>query len=235
MFLKMAPIFDIILLKRMRGDPMSKTTNANPTKEKILLYAADIFLEHGYRDTTVRMIAEKAGINSALINYHYGNKETLYLDVVRYWAEDAFREYPFDLLDDPAVAPEEKVRRFIYHTLICLFGPDGNGTGFGRLLAHEAAISPSDVVHEIVSETIGRPTQALSHAVEQITGIHAPEILRIYTACIVGQTVYFYLSRNLTYELLDVPLIHGARDIQELSEMISAFSMAALKNLQQEK
>lgn len=212
---------------------MSRTTDYNHTKEKILLHAADIFLEYGYDNTTVRMIAQKAGVNAALINYHFGDKETLYLEVVRFWAKDAFQNFPLDLLDDPNTNPEDKIKTFIYHTLVCLFGPEGKGTGFGRLLVHEAAVSPSTVVQNIVSETIGRPTKALTAAVAQISGIDDPEKLQIYTACIVGQTVYFYLSRNLTKELLSIPQIKCDDDMRKLSDQLYTFAMAALPRLRE--
>lgn len=203
------------------------------TKEKILLHAAEIFSIHGYRGTTIRMIADDAKVNSALINYYYGDKETLYLKVMRHWADDAFRDFPFDLLENPEVAPEEKVRAFIYHTLLALFGPDGKGTGFGRLIAHEAAITPSGMAQEIVFQTIAGPTQALMQTVEAITGNHDSETLRLYTACIVGQTVYFFLSRNLTGELFGAPQIGSEEDIEKLSERIYRFSIAALWQLKE--
>ena len=212
---------------------MSKTTDHNHTKGKLLLHAADVFLEHGYDNTTVRMIAQKAGVNAALINYHYGDKETLYLEVMRYWAEDAFQNFPLEFLDDPNADPAEKIRMFIFHTLVCLFGPEGKGTGFGRLLVQEAAVSPSSLVKEIVSETIGPPTKALAAAVAQITGINDLEKLKIYTACIVGQTVYFYLSRHLTKELLNIASIGDSQDIKTLSSEIYAFTMASLTYLRE--
>ena len=196
-----------------------------------MLHAAEAFLEHGYRATTTRMIAEKAKVNSALINYYFGDKKTLYLQVMRYWAQDAFQAFPFEMLNDPAADPWEKVRRFIFHTLVCLFGPQGRGTGFGRLLALEAAVSPSEAAHEIVSETIGQPTQALAQAIGQITGETDPVVLQTYTACIVGQTVYFYLSRNLTEDLLGVAPVQNTEDIAALSERIYTFCAAALQGL----
>ncbi len=217
------------------GDLVSKTIDQSNTKEKLLLHAADVFLEHSYENTTVRMIAQRAGVNAALINYHYGDKETLYLEVVRYWARDAFQNFPLGFLDDPTADPAEKIRVFIYHALVCLFGPEGKGTGFGRLLVHEAAVRPSTVVQNIVSETIGPPTKAVTAAVAQITGISDVEKLQVYTACIVGQTVYFYLSRNLTKELLDIPAISCSQDIQALSDEIYTFSMASLKYLKEQK
>lgn len=211
---------------------MSKTSS-NPTKEKILHCAAEVFLRHGFENTTVRMIAEQAEVNLALINYHYGDKATLYLEVVRYWARDAFQNYPLNLLDDPDIKPKDKIKAFIYHTLVCLFGPEGKGTGFGRLLIQEAIVNPSDVVHDIVLETISRPTEALSVAVAQVTGIRDARRLHIYTACIVGQTVYFYLSRHLTAELFEVTAINCDEDIRELSDAIFQFSMASLNHLKE--
>lgn len=45
----------------------------------ILLKAAESLFAHcGYDGTSIRAIAEKSGINSAMINYYFGSKESLY-------------------------------------------------------------------------------------------------------------------------------------------------------------
>ncbi len=210
-----------------------KETEYNPTKQKILTCAAEIFLEQGYHGTTTRLIAARANVNNALINYHFRDKETLYLEVARYWANHALRDYPFVRLKDPTVTPEEKIQSFIHHTLLCLFGSDGRGTGFGRLLAREAAVNPSEVILEIISETIAPPTKALSGAIEELCGSLPADKLRIYTTCIVGQTVYLFLSRNFTNELLGLPPIRSEEDIIALSQELTRFSLAALQKLRE--
>lgn len=210
---------------------MAKTKNLKGTKETILISAAEVFLDHGYYDTTVRMIAQKAEVNQALINYHFGDKEALYLEVIRYWAREAFKDFPFNALNDASLPAEEKIRLFIFHTLLCLFGPEGKGTGFGTLLAHEAALHPSSIASEIVAETIKRPTANLEEAIKAITGIDDTEKLKVFTACIVGQTVYFYLSRHLTSDLFGIDQIRGVDDITKLSGLIYQFSIAALQRL----
>lgn len=48
------------------------------TKEKILEIAKNLFLKNGYNKTTFREIALKSGINLALLNYHFRNKDTLF-------------------------------------------------------------------------------------------------------------------------------------------------------------
>ena len=52
-------------------------TGGKDTKEKILNIAEDLFSEKGFDATSVDLIAQKAGVNKALIYYHYKNKQDL--------------------------------------------------------------------------------------------------------------------------------------------------------------
>lgn len=56
----------------------------NDTKQALLLAAGELFAELGYDGTSVRAIAEKAGANVAAVSYHFGSKEALYVETVRY-------------------------------------------------------------------------------------------------------------------------------------------------------
>jgi TetR/AcrR family transcriptional regulator, fatty acid metabolism regulator protein len=49
------------------------------TRDKIFAAARELFEEKGFDVTSVREIAAKAGVNVALINYHFGSKENLLL------------------------------------------------------------------------------------------------------------------------------------------------------------
>lgn len=55
---------------RPRGNPQTKTLIAEAARE--------LFLRHGYRGTTVRAVAAAAGVDSALISYHFGSKKGLF-------------------------------------------------------------------------------------------------------------------------------------------------------------
>lgn len=199
------------------------------TKEKVLKAASRVFSENGYKETTIRMISEKASVNVASINYYFGDKEQLYLEVIRYWASDAFRDFPHDALSSEDLTPEETIRQFIYYTLLCLLGKNGKGTGFGRLMALEASISPSTVVHQVVTETIQEPTEQLRKAVSILLDTEDEEKVNTYTAAIVGQTVYFYLSKNLISDLFNIKMPASAEDIRKLSGYLWEFSLNALQ------
>ena len=72
----------------------ARTGRARPAKEQILRAARTLFAERGFRDTTVREIARRAGVNGAAINYYYDSKEALYVAVFEE-AYERFRQ-PFD-------------------------------------------------------------------------------------------------------------------------------------------
>jgi AcrR family transcriptional regulator len=75
------------------------------TREALLAAGADLFAERGYEGVPVWAIAEKAGVNKAMISYHFGGKRNLYLAII----EATFAEIVSQverLADSQAPAPE---------------------------------------------------------------------------------------------------------------------------------
>ena len=66
------------------GDQMG---SAAVTKQRILDAAERAFGTYGFSQTTLRSIVKDAGVNLALVNYHFGSKEELYQAVVARMAE----------------------------------------------------------------------------------------------------------------------------------------------------
>ena len=54
------------------------------TRHRLLCAAVARFAEHGYHSTSTRDICRDAGVNSAAIHYHFGDKANLYREVFRY-------------------------------------------------------------------------------------------------------------------------------------------------------
>lgn len=54
----------------------------NQTKTKILNAAEFLFATHGYAETSMRQITNRAGVNLAAVNYHFGSKKTLTIEVL---------------------------------------------------------------------------------------------------------------------------------------------------------
>jgi AcrR family transcriptional regulator len=67
------------VLNKSRGRPKGNP----PTRERIAEAARELFLRQGFRRTTVRAVAARAGVDSALISYHFGSKQGLFAEAMR--------------------------------------------------------------------------------------------------------------------------------------------------------
>ena len=53
----------------------SKNPNNDKTRDLLIKAARSLFALQGYKATTVKEIADKAGVNISLISYHFDGKE----------------------------------------------------------------------------------------------------------------------------------------------------------------
>ncbi|UCD89581.1 MAG: TetR/AcrR family transcriptional regulator [Desulfobacterales bacterium] len=81
------------------------------TVRRIIDTAARIFAESGYEGARVDQIADRAGVNKAMIYYHIGNKKALYTRVLH----DVLGATAARMADNinGAVTPVEKIRAYI--------------------------------------------------------------------------------------------------------------------------
>ena len=62
---------------------MSSNNQDDQPKERLLDEAEALFARKGYHAVSIREITKAAGCNLAAVNYHFGSKENLYLEVFR--------------------------------------------------------------------------------------------------------------------------------------------------------
>jgi AcrR family transcriptional regulator len=76
---------------------MPKNTPAAPAhrdrRTELLTLAAGLFAERGYKNTTVRDIADAAGILSGSLYHHFDSKETMADEILRTFLDELFRDY----------------------------------------------------------------------------------------------------------------------------------------------
>ncbi len=113
------------------------------TRAAILDAAEELFARQGLRATTIKQIAARAGINSALLYYYFADKETLYREVLRRLVDTLVTRASAMLLE--ADTPEDGVREVVRHQA-------------AFLLAHPLA--PRLIVRELV-EHGGRHAEGL--------------------------------------------------------------------------
>ena len=83
--------------------------DAARTRQSLLAAASDIFAEKGFRDATIAAISKRAGTNVAAVNYHFGDKETLYREAWRQSFRDSIQAHPPDGGVDSKAPPKQRL------------------------------------------------------------------------------------------------------------------------------
>jgi AcrR family transcriptional regulator len=90
------------------------------TRTRILDAAEELFMQHGFEGTSMRLLTAKAGVNLAAVNYHFGSKDALLLAVFKRRAVDLNRERLNLLREAEARAGDGPAPLYdILHALVC--------------------------------------------------------------------------------------------------------------------
>lgn len=97
-------------VRRAPGRPAAAEVGPEPTRERILRVAAEVFAKNGFHGTGVAELGEAAGLQRGALYYHIKSKEELLFDLSKRHVEEALeRGRPIVQSD---LAPAEKFREF---------------------------------------------------------------------------------------------------------------------------
>ena len=205
-----------------------RRSEAPETRQRILEAAGEIFAEQGFRNTTVRDICHLAGANIAAVNYHFGDKQALYLEVLRYAHHCSEEQYPpnLGLLPDPT--PPERLHAFVRSFLLRIFDT-GRPAWHGKLVSREM-IEPTGALDMIVDEDIRPRAQALHAIVRSIIGRKAKQEEVWHCALsVVSQCLFYHHARPVIVRL-NPRLKFNAAYIERLAEHITRFCLGAMRH-----
>ncbi|MEY2245646.1 TetR/AcrR family transcriptional regulator [Streptomyces sp. BF23-18] len=85
---------------------------ATPERRRELLgTAAEVFAEHGYNATTVRRIADEAGMLAGSLYYHFDSKESMLEEILRTFLDELWDGY--DTVLDAGLGPRETLEALV--------------------------------------------------------------------------------------------------------------------------
>jgi AcrR family transcriptional regulator len=134
---------------------------AYSAKQVQLLDTAErLFSEKGFDGTSVRDIAEEAGINTAMISYYFGSKEKL-MEAIFEQRSLNVREKIDELLEDQGMGPLEKM----YSLLDEYVEKIVKGKQFHRILLCEQVINKNPVIIEMVGKIKARNLSSINEII----------------------------------------------------------------------
>jgi AcrR family transcriptional regulator len=112
-------------------------------REDILMVAEELFGEKGFDGTSVRDIAQKAGVNLAMISYYFGSKEKLLEYLIEFRAGYAYGILE-ELNKDQSLSPWDKIDRLVEFYVDRVL----NNLRFHNIMYQEAVSSRSDEIRD---------------------------------------------------------------------------------------
>ena len=144
----------------------------NETKELILKTTIELISKKG--DATIREIAEKAKVNVASINYHFGNKNNLLKEVESYFSETLYRVQN-NVLENPDLDAEEKIIQWAFELMEFMFKYPSIVSLISKLVNEENAYSPAILDRVYMNSEI---IEKLSMLISVVTNINDEKIIQ---------------------------------------------------------
>jgi TetR/AcrR family transcriptional regulator len=201
--------------------------DAASTRETLLAAGTELFAERGYDGVPVSAIADEAGVNKAMINYHFGGKRKLYLAIV----SATFAEIVASverLAEAPRPAPE------LVRDLIAVVGDTvtRRHPHFCTMMLREVVAGGSHIEPELID----KPARMLA-AVQRIVargvreGDFRPVDPLLTHLSLVGSLVFFFATtrfreRVLAHHRLGVTPPTAAAYVKHIQDLLS-YGLAA--------
>ena len=155
-----------------------------PTQERLLTVAAELFAEQGYAGTSMRKIARAAGITQAAIYHHFASKEQLYYAAVKFLQEEKTTRVTEQLATD---LPAEERLKTLVQLLLELLDADPH---FRHIYFRELLDGDEIRLCELATNVFAD----LSHVIEGLMRELAPHLDSHLTMMSVAGLVFHHLE-----------------------------------------
>ncbi|MCP5165029.1 MAG: CerR family C-terminal domain-containing protein [Pseudomonadales bacterium] len=184
-------------------------SRGDQTREALVHAALDVFGHAGFDAATTRTIAAAAGVNQALIGYHFGGKQGLYRGAIEHIVQrmqerllPVAEQVSEQLAAVPRDAPGQ--RALALQLLVTIFDAlhdtiaGGFAEGWVRLILREQQ-DPTEAFGLLYNHMLARLLALVTRLVAMASGLQEDsEACRIRALMIFGQVMVFHGARATT-------------------------------------
>ncbi len=201
------------------------------TRQSLLAAASAIFAEKGYRDATIAAICEKAGANIAAVNYHFGDKQNLYIETWRHCFTESIKAHPPDGGVEES-APAEARLQGLVTALLQRIADEKN---YEFIIMQKERANPTGLLNEVMRRDLRPLQKRMDAVVRNILGPHVQDdqvfycVLSIISQCI-GPVAVQRGSQGRSGSRSGPPAID---DIEAYARHVVVFSLAGMRAIRE--
>jgi AcrR family transcriptional regulator len=208
-------------------------------RTRLLEAALQLFSAKGLDATSVRELASVAATNVAAVNYHFGSKEALHTEVLRYGFRKLTEIQPqLDALLETAraewtrtasiTAVEEGLTAFIHLFMITTSSPDERCL----LIFDREKLAPSAAVQQIIREFFEPVGRVLSGFIALLLPGRDHQAIMLSTYSVISQCVHLRNARPAIRHFTNREAL-DPEFVALMAAHISTFTLAALRGMRQ--
>ena len=197
------------------------------TRARVLEEARKRFAAQGFRHVTVREICHGAGANVAAVNYHFGDKRGLYLEVLEIAMAVMRQTTEQARLAGEGGDAEHKLRAYI-RVFLQRVG-QGRDSWIHQMMTHEMA-EPTDALDRIVAEVIEPRIRYMRELIGEMLRLPSedPRVMR----CVLSVQSQFHAAMANPISKRLVPGFTGdPAAVETLAQHVADFSIGGIRSL----
>ena len=194
------------------------------TKARLLEAAGEEFADKGFEGATIRAIIVRAKANIAAVNYHFGDKERLYIQAVLEAHRCGFEASSPD--EDEELPAAERLRRHVHDFLEHILAIGNAESWHHRLMLREIT-RPTSASEALVREVIRPKYERLVKILRRACPDADEKRLIALAFSVTGQCLHYKIARPIAERLIG-PEAFAALDLDYLTNHITGFTLAAL-------
>jgi len=202
------------------------------TAKSLLAAASEVFAEKGYRDATIAEICKRAKANIAAVNYHFGDKETLYTEAWRHSFSESLKAHPPDGGVSDAAPPEERLRGQVVALLRRI--ADADNREF--FIVQKELANPTGLLNKVMRVELRPMQERMEILVRELLGPHVSDMqVRFCEISIISQCINpMVVRKRLKERREDKDSPPGVDDIEAYSRHVVEFSLAGIRAVRDE-
>jgi len=169
-------------------------------KVHIMGVAVELFSKNGFEGTSMRDLANAAGVNIAMINYYFGTKEKLFEAIVE-GGSVLFRDMMEELSKDKKLSAIQKMDKIIeFHINKFL-----STRHFNKVLQSEVLLNKRPELNQSIGELFKKNSEHILGIIEEgyKTGEFKKVDAKLTVSTIFGTVHHAFLSRTIANLIFD--------------------------------
>ena len=128
-------------------------------RQAILEAAEKLFCETGYEGTSTRQISKESGANMAMINYYFGSKEGVFVEIMN--ERIASFASQLKIINEDKISALEKLHKVIEGYVNRIL----NNTAFHKMMHRELSLTQRPEMYDKIKDAMGQNMQLIDRII----------------------------------------------------------------------